>query len=203
MLFFAERIVFIVLVVGKIVVEKVESGIDTSHISNVEVAHKSESKHNYIELVLAVFDKLLDAECQKRKPHKSVDPHRIMLLNNGVGAHRIEDGADYDIGFIETASGFVEIKSHSKAGNSCLDKENTKERLENSALREKAYYIGKRTGDVICVNAKKFATELTGEGIEKRGVTENGISKCFIEINVLSVKIENEHGAVADGVQTH
>ena len=69
------------------IVEEVKQSIDACHISDIKVAHKCQSEHDYIQLVLTILNKLFNAESQERKPHKCIDPHRIMLLNNGVRTH--------------------------------------------------------------------------------------------------------------------
>jgi hypothetical protein len=57
----------------------------------------------------------------------------------------------------------MEIKAHSEARDTRLEKEDAKKRFKYSALREQTYYIRKRACNVIRVNAEKFTAKLTCE----------------------------------------
>ena len=84
-----------------------------------------------------------------------------MLLNDRVGTHRIENGADNYVRAIQSCGSFVQVVAHSKTGNAGFDKENAKQGFENSTLGEQTYYIRERACYIICVNSEEFAAELS------------------------------------------
>ena len=51
---------------AKEVVEIIYRNPYAEHISNIEVAHQNQSKHNDVELVLVILDKFLYSKCEKR-----------------------------------------------------------------------------------------------------------------------------------------
>lgn len=90
MLFFFERIVFVFLVVGEIVVEEIEKTVDTNHVPDIEVTEKCQGKEDRVHLEFSVLDQFFYTECDQGQPHHGIDPHGVVLLDDRIATQRIE-----------------------------------------------------------------------------------------------------------------
>ena len=106
-----------------------------------------------------MLDKLLNAVRNYRQPYNSVDPHRVVLMNDRIGRKSIKNAESDPRDLFEPRNRFVKIKSECYAKAGCFDKEDSKKRFEYALLREHTYNIGKRRSDIVSHYSHKLAAE--------------------------------------------
>ena len=89
---FVDGIVAVILRVCKVVNKEVDKAIKANHVPDIEVAENGQRQEYRIHLEFAVLDEFFHSEGEERKPHQGINPHGIMLLNNGICREGIEDG---------------------------------------------------------------------------------------------------------------
>ena len=192
-------------VVCEVVVEEVGRNEDADHVADIVVTAEGKRKGKHEELVFAEFDHLLDAVGKHGKPDDGVDPHRVVLLHDAVGRHCVEGGkgddGDLTAGvFLRVA---VEIPAEGETAKTGFEEEDRQKRFKDAFLREERNDIREGGGKIVSVNAHKLAAERSLEGIDEARVAVDRRAEHFVEGNVLTVQVEDQHRAVAEGMETH
>ena len=87
--FLAHRIVTEFCGITKVVNEEVDCTVNANHIANVVVAKDCNGQGYNVELEFAVLDDAFNAQGNQGQPHNGIDPHCVVLLNDGIRAKRI------------------------------------------------------------------------------------------------------------------
>ena len=119
---FVQGVVSSILGLCNVVIEKIQNNINTYHVADIEVAHYGKRKRNNVQLKLAILYHLLNGICQKRQPDKCIYPHRVVLLNYGIGAKSVHSGKNNDRNTAKLFlfCYFTKIISTSATAKSCL-----------------------------------------------------------------------------------
>ena len=96
MLLFAIRIVDMIDISLKVIIEEIDQCVDAYHVTDIEVTHHGNRKRDHVKAEMSLLDQFLNAVCQQREPNNGIDPHRVMLLYHTVRTHRVHNGDGYN-----------------------------------------------------------------------------------------------------------
>ena len=143
-----------IAVVGEVVEEAVGRGEEYHHVANVEVTVNRDGKGENVETELSMLDQLFNTQRQEREPQNCIDPHGVVLLDDRIGGHSVQNGERQNskaVGFALCV--LVEINAHIQAAESRFEQEQEKQPLQHTPLREQNQQHSKRRGNIIIVDA--------------------------------------------------
>ena len=184
---------------GEVEVEIIYHYENAHHVADVEVRDNCKGKTDDVQLEFAVFDEIFDSQQNEGKEDKIIYPHCVMLHNNGKAAESIHCREDNRCDSVSLSCG-LDIDTEGETAGACLEDEHEKEGLCDAFLGEEGNEEGEGAREIIGKNSDELTAKSSREGVEKASVATKDVSQTLEEINVLTVKIENENACLTDGV---
>ena len=148
---------------AEVVNKEIDYAVEAKHVADIEVAENCNCKRYYVKLKLAVLDDAFNTKGNQRQPHNSIDPHGVVLLNDGIGAKCIGCRKDNNGILVGLFGSFVHVKTKGCTAQSTFEHKETQKCFQYSFLGEESEEVRKRACKVVCINTQKFTAQLTGE----------------------------------------